>query len=96
MNNIDDAISALRGDDWDLRNDAEAYLVAHGDLDLLRTLVTDIDWKVRLFAVRAIAQLPGPSASAREALQSCLKTETDDWVVRNLQWGITNHSKRGG
>ena len=96
MNSIDEAISVVRGTNWGLRNRAEVYLAAHASLETLQPLATDSDWKIRLSAVRAIAQFPGPSAAAHGLLRRCLSNETDDWVTRNLQWGLTNHSERGG
>jgi hypothetical protein len=92
VNSVAEAIAVIRGADYDARHAAERFLVAHASLDELAQFIDDADWKVRLFTVRAVAQLPGPAPSALWLLQSRLAVEQDDWVINNLRWGVRNHS----
>lgn len=95
MDSLEQAASALRGKDWNLQIAAERFLASNGTPDFLRPFLTDTDWRVRLFAARALAFLPRPSEAVLYILNDRLSAEKNEWVLKNLRWGIKCHSRQG-
>ncbi len=83
-------IDAIRGEDWNARNEAEAELIRIGELAIpyVVKLLFDDSWIERLFASRVLARTGRPFSKECVALENLIMTEQDDWVRRNAEWAV--------
>lgn len=51
----------------------------------------DEDWRVRVFAARALAQTRGPDSEIADVARSRLEIEDDDWVANHSRWAMRRH-----
>jgi hypothetical protein len=92
IGSVADAIRVIRGTDYDARAEAERFLATRRPAEVVGSLA-DGDWKVRMFAARALARMPAPDPEIAAAVSARLKVEDDDWVANNLRSALRQHGR---